>query len=423
MSVLDKDTKVLLIGIHLADDPKENLHSSLTEMENLLSTLALPIAQVETQNLPSLQSKALLGKGKVATLKQTIEDKQITLAVFDREVSPKQSQFLEKQWDCMVWDRTQLILEIFTQHANSPEAKAQVELARLRYMMPRLVGMWAHLDRETGGGRISRGMGEKQINIDRNLIGRRIVKLLSILKKSRQNKETQAKQRNQHCFNVSFVGYTNAGKSSLVSALSQKELLIEDKLFATLDSSTRILPGNHTPPILLSDTVGFIKNLPHELIASFRSTLASVQNADLLVLVVDASHDDFLQHIETTKQVLQEIEAESIPCITVYNKIDLLESNIELMILKKQVANSLFISTRDPDSLSEFTAYLTNESKKYFITDTYLLDYSKTDKLQLFYNLASVQKVNYTEDGITITYAISQKNQAILANRLAQANC
>jgi GTP-binding protein HflX len=317
----------------------------------------------------------------------------------------------------MVWDRTQLILEIFVKHARTPESRDQVELAQLKYMLPRLVGLWAHLDREKGGINASKGTGEKQISIDRRLIDKRIARLESSLKKVASERRTQSKLRNT-CFQIGVVGYTNAGKTSLMNQLTGADLLAEDKLFATLESATRILPCKIKPDILISDTVGFIRNLPHNLVASFRSTLSVVKNADLLLHVVDASSPNIKQHIETTEQVLKEIEAYNVPRLLVLNKIDLVTDRLDRLILSKSHPLGELVSANNPELISRLKIRIEQHFQHSFIRDNLLLPYSRADILSRLYQLGTVEQVEYAEDGIHITHAINQTNKRILTNLL-----
>ncbi|MBU3915152.1 GTPase HflX, partial [bacterium] len=292
-----------------------------------------------------------------------------------------------------------------------------VELAQLKYMLPRLVGLWAHLDREKGGISASRGTGEKQINIDRRIIDKRIVRLEKSLKRTAKEREVQSKKRST-CFQVGVVGYTNAGKTSLINKLAGSELLAEDKLFATLESATRVLTGLSKPDILISDTVGFIRNLPHNLIASFRSTLAVIQDADLLLHVVDASSPIIEQHIQTTELVLKEIEADAIPRLFVFNKTDLIEDEMDKMILAKTYPNSILVSAFESEKIGLLKDKIKEHFERNFLKDTIVLPYDRTDLLSKLYQLGTVEEVKYAEDGIHVTHAITQTNKKILNSLL-----
>ncbi|MCP4294806.1 MAG: GTPase HflX, partial [Proteobacteria bacterium] len=319
-----------------------------------------------------------------------------------------------------VWDRTQLILEIFANHAQTPESRDQVELAQLKYMLPRLVGMWAHLDREKGGIGASKGTGEKQINIDRNLVRRRITRLEQSLKRVAKERTTQSKRRAQ-CFQVGVVGYTNAGKSSLMNELTGAGLLAQNQLFATLESTTRVLDKSMTPQVLISDTVGFIRNLPHNLVASFRSTLSVVKNADLLLHVVDGSSQSIDQHIETTKNVLREIGADTIPCLLVFNKTDQVDSRMDLLILTKAYGESLLTSIKESQSITTLRGWIKEHFYRNFVHHEVLLKYDRADLLDKFYKFSTVEELKYKEDGIYIEYSTTLTNSMILNASLKEA--
>jgi GTPase len=409
--------KVFLLAIHLKSNPMEGTLDSLREMESLATTMDFDVIGQDYQSRATPHPKSYIGTGKLSDIKQIVKQHKIDLVLFDHELSPNQGKFLEEILDCMVWDRTQLILEIFVSHAKTPESKNQVELAQMKYMLPRLVGMWAHLDRETGGINASRGTGEKQIAIDRNLIRKRIARLEKSLQKIEKERSVQSKRRSS-CFQVGVVGYTNAGKTSLINRLTGAELLTEDKLFATLESTTRILNNAANPKILISDTVGFIRNLPHNLIASFRSTLSVVKDADLLLHVVDASHPNVEQHIETTYQVLEEIGAADVQRLLVLNKMDLIPEQMDRMILEKNYPLGIPISVLESTAIDQLVDEVQGYFAKSYIKDNIVLPYNKSDLLSRFYQLGTVESVQYDEDGIHIAHAIPQFNQKILANLL-----
>ena len=410
-------TRALLFAVHLKAEKFEITSDSLSEMESLAHTLGFEIVGKDYQTRDRLDSKSYLGTGKLNALKRFIKENRVNLILFDRELSPNQGKSIETYLKCMVWDRTQLILEIFASHARTPESRDQVELAQLHYMLPRLVGLWAHLDREKGGIGASKGTGEKQITIDRRLIGRRISRLEKSLKKVASERQTQAKQR-VSCFQIGVVGYTNAGKTSLINRLTGAELREEDKLFATLESATRILPSKIKPMILVSDTVGFIRNLPHDLVASFRSTLSVVRNADLLLHVVDASSPNIEQHIETTEQVLEEIGADAIPRLLVLNKSDLVPDRLDRLILSKSYPESEMVSVHDEPSIEALKQRIETHFQMGFTRDNLTLPYDKADILSRLYQLGTVEEVKYENDGIHITHAINQTNKKILSSLL-----
>lgn len=410
-------TKVFLLAVHLKSEKIDITEDSLREMESLATTLNFKLMGQEIQSRGAPDSRSYIGSGKLDEVKAVLQEKKVDLVLFDHELTPKQGKFLENYLGCMVWDRTQIILEIFANHARTPESKDQVELAQLKYMLPRLVGLWAHLDREKGGISASRGTGEKQVNIDRNLIRTRITRLEKSLKKSASERLVQSKKRSD-CFQVGVVGYTNAGKTSLMNRLTGAELLAQDKLFATLESTTRILDENSKPSILISDTVGFIRNLPHNLVASFRSTLSVVKEADILMHVVDASNPNIEQHIATTEKVLKEIGAEKISQILVLNKIDLVEEKMDRLILAKTYPDSILTSSHDPDKVESLREKIKAHFYQSFIQEEVILPYDQSHLLSKFYQLSTVEKIEYEEDGIHLALAISNTNKKILNSLL-----
>jgi GTPase len=410
--------RVLLLSVHLKADRMEETVESLNELASLARTLDFELVGQEIQTRLTPDARSFVGSGKLTEIRESIQSKKVNLVLFDHELSPNQGKFLENTLDCMVWDRTQLILEIFARHARTPESRDQVELAQLQYMLPRLVGLWAHLDREKGGISASRGTGEKQITIDRQLIRRRIARLEKLLQKAEKERSVQSKRRSG-CFQVSVVGYTNAGKTSLINRLTGENLLAEDKLFATLESTTRILHCPSTPNILVSDTVGFIRNLPHHLVASFRSTLSVVREADLLLHVVDAASPSIDQHIATTEGVLAEIGADHIPRLMVLNKSDLVTAAMDKMILKKTYPDAILTSTFDQEQIAGLIEAIRVFFHRRFCRDSTVLPYDRSALLPQFYRLGTVEAIAYKDDGIHITHAQTQRNREILNSLLA----
>jgi GTP-binding protein HflX len=285
----------------------------------------------------------MLGSGKIEEIITIADQMNAEMIVFDRELSGPQVRNIEKLTQLKVFDRTGVILEIFSEHARSNQAKTQVEIARLEYMLPRLTGAWTHFQRQTGGGVRARGMGEKQIEVDRRRARERIGRLQRQLEQIRREKKVQSKAR-KHELKVALVGYTNSGKTTLMNALTKAQLKAKDELFATLDASIKVIDPRTRPKILLSDTVGFIRNLPHGLVESFKSTLDHVLEADLLLHVVDGSHDQFREQMETTEQVLDEIGAGHIPVMVVFNKIDRVADRFYGRILSGGYRNSIALS-------------------------------------------------------------------------------
>lgn len=338
----------------------------IEEMEGLLVTLGgEPIGRGEDGEVVEGKSHAIevvlrkidpgtyIGKGKLDELKRIIESGGLDLMLVDFELSPSQMKAIEQHVGKLVIDRSGVILEIFNRHARTKEAKLQVEIARLEYLMPRLTRMWTHFERQSGSGGgaggSNRGMGEKQIEVDRRLVKDRI---LSLKKKLREVESSRGLQRRgrDDLLKVALVGYTNAGKSTLLNKLTHSDVLVEDALFATLDASVRLLNPKSKPIVLAIDTVGFIDRLPHGLVASFRSTLGEVLEADLLVHTLDASHPEVRRHYEVTMEVLKELGADAIPMQIVMNKMDLCTQPHLIKIWAKGVARELGDQPDNKDS-------------------------------------------------------------------------
>lgn len=329
-----------LVGVYGKNVTKEVAEEHLDELKLLVKTYQMPIAGAWCTSLRDISSATFLSSGKLLQLKAYIQESGAKLVIFDDEISPVQQRNLEKELGRTVMDRTEVILGVFAAHARTHEAKLQIALAQSKYMAPRLKRLWTHLSRQTGGGGGAtgggylKGVGEKQIEIDRRLLKQRVEKLERDLVSVRAIRKTQKAQRERQQVPVfAIVGYTNSGKSTLMNQLTGAHVLVEDKLFATLDTTTRqhILPNHQA--ILLSDTVGFIRKLPHLLVASFKSTLEEAVDADFLLHLVDASHPQAIEQAHTTMEVLRELKAKDKDILTVLNKIDRAEGESKELVL------------------------------------------------------------------------------------------
>ncbi len=314
----------------------------LEELKLLADTAGAVSVGTIIQRRNSIDSTYYIGKGKVLELKEEAERLQATSVIFNNDLSPAQVSNLQKILDIKVIDRSGLILDIFALRARTREAKTQVELAQLKYLLPRLTRQWTHLSRQVGGIG-TRGPGETQLEVDRRRVRERIAHLSRILKTISKRHDVSRKKR-KDCFKIALVGYTNAGKSSLLNILSGSDEPVEDKLFKTLDSVTRMIRLSSCPGILLSDTVGFIRNLPHDLIASFKSTLDEVREADLLLHVVDISNPEWEEQIEVVKNVLGELGSAGTETLIVFNKIDVLENDSLIKALRSRFPAAVFVS-------------------------------------------------------------------------------
>lgn len=311
--------KAVLIGLITPDLTDDLVSEYLLELDFLARTAGAITIKQFTQKLPHPDNKTFLGRGKTEEVRQFVEDNEIDIIIFDDELSPSQLRNVERIYKCKILDRSNLILDIFASRAQTAKARTQVELAQYQYLLPRLTRMWTHLERQKGGIGM-RGPGETQIETDRRIIKDKI----SLLKKKMVKIDKQGftqRQRREHLIRVALVGYTNAGKSTLMNSLSKSDIFAENKLFATLDTTVRKVVFQNLP-FLLADTVGFIRKLPHQLVESFKSTLDEVRESDLLLHVVDISNDSFEDHIDVVIKTIGEIGASNIPSLIVFNKID-----------------------------------------------------------------------------------------------------
>jgi GTP-binding protein HflX len=343
-NVINKEEKAILVGLVYKDQTEAQVKEYLDELSFLAETAGAVAVKRFIQRLPHPDSKTFLGKGKLEEIKKYIDGKDIRIAIFDDELSGAQINNIEKVLDIKTIDRSDLILDIFARRAKTAQAKAQVELAQYQYILPRLRGMWKHLER-LGGGIGTRGPGESEIETDRRIVREKISLLRKRLAEIDKQAFTQRKDRGEF-IRVALVGYTNVGKSTLMTVLSKSEVFAENKLFATLDTTTRKVVFENTP-FLLSDTVGFIRKLPHHLVESFKSTLDEVREADILLHVVDISHPGYEEQIGVVNKILQEIEAFDKPIITIFNKMDQYEKNTFDPWLEQEVKTEILIDLKE----------------------------------------------------------------------------
>ncbi|MHB0975987.1 MAG: GTPase HflX [Candidatus Aquicultorales bacterium] len=374
---------------------------SLDELEQLAQAAGAEVVGRVLQERDRRHSRTFIGPGKVVEIGEMAKALGATMVLFDDELSPSQQQNIEADVTVKVLDRTALILDIFAQRAQSSEGKMQVELAQLEYNMPRLRGLWLHLER-LGGGIGTRGPGETQLESDRRRARQRIQQIRRELKGVARARETQRKQRRKSSvYTASLVGYTNAGKSTLLNTLTGAHVLVEDKLFATLDSTSRRLSiGNHQP-IVVSDTVGFINKLPHQLVAAFRSTLDEVREADLLLHVVDASSQDMEDQIRAVERVLKEIGVEEKPVLLVLNKIDLLDQ-AERLRLKMLCKDAIMVSAESGEGSEELIDAIEEKLSANFVKVKLAVPYANGDVVQKVHDSGKVLAEDHREDGTHI---------------------
>jgi GTP-binding protein HflX len=352
--------KVFLIGVELKSRSAAAVRESLVELAELAQTAGAEIAGDGVQKMESLNAATFIGKGKAAEFSNFCKRQKVDSIIFDDELSPAQSRNLEKIFGCRVMDRTALILDIFAQRARTREGKMQIELAQLEYLLPRLTRFWSHLSRQRGSTGSIGGEGESQLESDRRKISERIDKISRDLEAVRRQRATQRAGRQRSNWPLaSIVGYTNAGKSTLLNALTGAEVLAEDKLFATLDPTTRRLKLPTNQNVLLTDTVGFIKKLPHGLVEAFKATLEEVVQADLLLHVVDISHPQVEEQIAAVNSVLAEIGAGEKPVLMIFNKMDKLQNGAGsgvLNRLREKFPNAVSISAQTGEGIAHLLA-------------------------------------------------------------------
>jgi len=354
-----RSERVFLVGVELKSRDRAELRESLDELAELAQTAGAEVAGDGIQKMESLNAATFIGKGKAEEFGKFCKANDVDTVIFDDELSPAQSRNLEKIFECKILDRTALILDIFAQRARTREGKMQIELAQLQHLLPRLTKFWGHLSRQAGGIGMRGGEGESQLEADRRKVGERIDKIKRDLDAVRRQRATQRAGRQRSNWPLaSIVGYTNAGKSTLLNALTGSEVLAEDKLFATLDPTTRRLRLPTNQNVLLTDTVGFIKKLPHGLVEAFKATLEEVVQADLLLHVVDISHPQADEQIEAVNSVLKEIGAEGKSVLMVFNKMDKLNGNGAANLLREKFPKAVGISATTGEGVSNLLAEL-----------------------------------------------------------------
>jgi GTP-binding protein HflX len=358
----------ILVGMYGVTGANElEGREQLMELEELAKTFGIVNRNLMFFPLKKFDAKTFVTSGKVEEIHAKVQELGANLVIFDEEISPAQQRSLEEVFQCYVMDRAELILGVFAQRAQTREAKLQIELARTKYMSPRLKRMWTHLHRQSsgGGGAHLKGEGEKQIEIDRRLLQRRVDHLNHEIEEVAKHRDTQRNARERSGIPVfAIIGYTNAGKSTLLNALTDAQVLCEDKLFATLDTTTRKFALPNKQEILLIDTVGFIRKLPHGLIAAFRSTLEEATKADILIHLVDVSHPSAKEHMSATQEVLKELGGDGKPMITVLNKVDKIEgfeTQGTINRLKLQFPNSIQISALNKTGFDQLLARIVEE--------------------------------------------------------------
>ncbi|GAB5491419.1 MAG: GTPase HflX [Phototrophicaceae bacterium] len=408
--------RAVLIGAYVRGvETVLSLDESLEELEMLAETAGMTVVGQVTQNMNSIEPSTYIGSGKVKEVAELIEELEAKAVIFDDELSPRHQRELSKVFgeEINLLDRSALILDIFAQHASTREGSLQVELAQYEYRLPRLTRQWTHLARQAGGmggagGVGVRGPGETQLEVDKREIGRKITKLKEELEKVRQHRRHyRANRRKTGIPIVALVGYTNAGKSTLINAMSDSDVYVADQLFATLDPTTRrvVLPSNRE--ILISDTVGFIQKLPTTLVAAFRATLEEILEADLILHVVDTSHPSVLAHIETVEDTLAEIDASDVPRILVWNKMDQVETDVPPLLEDNDAyLAEVRVSAKTQEGFENLFQTVADALASQLKSMKLLLPYERGDIVSQLFEAGRVEQQDHVAEGVILEVKI-----------------
>lgn len=406
--------RTLLVGVYGPETVRMQAEDYIEELALLTQTAGGITVEKILQNRTQPDPSTYVGKGKLREIKQITADRHIDTIIFDDDLSPTQIRNVEKETKAKVLDRSGLILDIFASRAKTAAAKTQVELAQLQYLLPRLTRFWSHLSRQQGGIG-TRGPGETQIETDRRLVDKRIANLKEKLDKLDQQRKTQRKGRSG-MIRVSLVGYTNAGKSTLMNALTNTKVLAENRLFATLDSTVRKF-NLENYEILLSDTVGFIRKLPHNLIESFKSTLDEVRESDILLHVVDASSNVIEDYIEVVEDTLKELKVEDKKLLMVFNKVDNLQPQ-RIKELKAAYPDAVFISAERGIGLDTLEDKIQELIEDDFVTKTMKIPVAKYEGVAFLHRVANIHSEQYVNSSVKLKFSISKKDLMRLQNLL-----
>ncbi len=388
--------RVLLVGVVTPVSSRKVIEEHLAELQLLVKTLDYEVADQFIVNRKIFDPATYIGKGKIEEIKSLVTLHDIQDVIFDDDISPTQARNIARIIDREVVDRSGIIIEIFAKHARTKEARTQIDLAMLQYLLPRLAGRWTHLERQVGGIGVRGGAGESQIEVDRRLIRTRISKLKRELEKIDGERKVRSKGRG-HDFNVSLVGYTNAGKSTLLNALTGSDVLAEDKLFATLDTTVRRCRIDNDHQVLLSDTVGFIRKLPAKLVASFRGTLMELEEADLLIKIVDLSSEQCFYQLRAVDEQLQQINLHTKPSLIVFNKIDVI-NELNLKQARRDYPDAVFISAQSQLRLNTLKEAILTELQKEMVDVRVQMPLREARAISILRNHTAILEESY-EDG------------------------
>ncbi|MCH7679097.1 GTPase HflX [candidate division KSB1 bacterium] len=400
--------KSILVGVIKKGTDRWEKEDHLEELALLADTAGAVVTDKVIQEKGKIDPAFYVGRGKAEELSELAKKHHADLIIFDDDLSPAQIRNLEGLSDKKILDRSGLILDIFAGRAKTREAKTQVELAQLKYLLPRLTRQWTHLSRQVGGIG-TRGPGETQLEVDRRLIGKRISKLTADLVKIKKQRDVRRRGR-ELTIKAALVGYTNAGKSTLLNTLTDSKVFVEDRLFATLDPTIRRLKIDDHSDLLLIDTVGFIRKLPHNLVASFMSTLEEAIVADLLLHVVDISHPLVIEQISVVKEVLNELEILNTPTIYVFNKIDKLEQKGLVQRFKKEYKHAVFVSATKGMFLEDLTKEMVKMSSEAIVDFELTLDISDSETVSKIHRLSEALESDYQENTVTLNLRTTPEN-------------
>lgn len=406
--------RALLIGLEKQGVSKWDLRDSLEELAELANSAGAEVVDTVTQKLDRPTAPYYIGKGKAESLKPALQDRQVTSVIFDDELSPAQGRNLENLLSRKVLDRTQLILDIFAQRARSREGRLQIELAQLQYLLPRLTRMWHHLSRQTGGIG-TRGPGETQLEVDRRRVQERISRLERELESVRKTRAVQRQGRKRHQWPVAaVVGYTNAGKSTLLNLLTGADVVAENKLFATLDPTTRSFMLPNKQRVLLTDTVGFLRKLPHTLIESFKATLEEVSEADLLIHIVDLSHARVDDQIEAVEGVIKELDAHGKQTLIVFNKIDNLQNRELIETYLRRFPGSVAISAKTGEGVNKLVQALQDALSAWRLRSHFKIPASESALIAEIHRVGHVLELKYEgNDAIIVAHVPPELGQKL----------
>jgi len=404
----------LLINAYDASETQVSAHAHLDELQKLVETLEISVNKSMLIKLKLINPRYLIGNGKVDEITRIIMDEKIDLVVFDCDLSPAQQRNLESRWKVAVIDRQEVILDIFSTRATTREAVLQISLARMKYSLPRLTRAWTHLSRQQGGARGNRGKGETQLETDRRLVLNRIARLKRELKKMSGQREIRRKRRMKRSIpSASLVGYTNAGKSALLNAISDSDVLVQNKPFATLDPTTRRFELQNGRELLITDTVGFIRKLPHGLIEAFKSTLEEALHADVIFHVVDASSSELDEHIRVTKRVLKELDAGSKNQILVFNKADNLSEHMREGLCMRY-PDALLVSAKNGEGIENLLKIFAEVLDADNPVVTLNLPFGRWDLRAKLHRESTVLSEKYNDKGLVIEARLSSQEKSRL---------